>query len=106
MATPLFVRMTGAIGLLALGGVIVGLSSFLSVDPTAWAGLSGRVPAVSVDREFKGDRLPISSRFNDALLNKQLRLRSSPPEIPVGCDASFSPISAPRLAYIYGRCST
>jgi hypothetical protein len=25
-------------------------------------------------------------------------------EVPVGCDPSFSPVTSPRLAYIYGRC--
>jgi hypothetical protein len=29
---------------------------------------------------------------------------SVPHEVPVGCDPSFSPVTSPRLAYIYGRC--
>jgi hypothetical protein len=106
MAKQLFVRMAGALGLLLLACVIVGLASFLSVDPAAWAALSGRIPAFSVDREFKGDRLPMLSPANAALLNNEVRSRSVPQEIPVGCDAAFSPISAPRLAFIYGRCAT
>jgi hypothetical protein len=106
MAKLLLVRMTGALGLLMLAFVIVGLTSFLSVDPTAWAALSSRGPGFSVNHEFKGDRLPTSSAINAALLKKEMRVRGAPREIPVGCDAAFSPISAPRLSYIYGRCAT
>jgi hypothetical protein len=38
--------------------------------------------------------------------------KSEPPrsqgskEIPDGCDPSFSPITAPQLAHVYGRCTT
>jgi len=106
MARPFFVRVTGALGLLTLACAFVGVMPFLSEDQTSGAALPDRAPAFSVNREFKGDRLPISTGFNTALLNKELRLRASPREIPVGCDAAFSPISAPRLAYIYGRCAT
>jgi hypothetical protein len=29
-----------------------------------------------------------------------------PDQIPVGCEGSFSPISAPQLAHVFGRCMT
>lgn len=95
MVKLLFARIAGAVGLLSLALFFVGLIPFLSVDPTAGAGLPGRTPAFTVNHEFKGDRLPV---------NLESREVKHPQEIPVGCEASFSPISAPRLAYIYGRC--
>jgi hypothetical protein len=98
MAKLLFVRIAGAVGLFSLGLFFVGLIPFLSADPTAGAGLSGRTPAFSVNHQFKGDRLPVNIAVRD------LKTPDHPREIPIGCDASFSPISAPRLAYIYGRC--
>jgi len=96
MAKLLFVRIAGGVGLVSLALFFVGLIPFLSADPTAGAGLSGRTPAFTVNHEFKGDRLPV-----DVIVSRDATRRQ---EIPVGCEASFSPISAPRLAYIYGRC--
>jgi hypothetical protein len=107
MAKQLLVRMTGALGLVSLAVVIVGLIPFLGADPSSGAALIGRTPTFSVNREFKGDRLPLPSNVNTALLRDAFRAHSQTPEtIPDGCDPSFSPISAPRLAYVYGRCTT
>jgi hypothetical protein len=100
MASLLFVRIAGGLGAVSLALFFVGLIPFLSANPTAGAGLTGRTPAFSVNHEFKGDRLPL----NSAILRAAQRMTGHPREIPVGCDPSFSPISAPALAYIYGRC--
>ncbi len=103
MSRHLFVRTAGGLGIVALALLFVGLIPFISVDPSAGAGLIHRIPAFSVNREFKGDRLPIApvSAASRRAVQQQHR-----EEIPVGCDASFSPISAPKLAYVYGRCMT
>jgi hypothetical protein len=101
MAKLLFVRIAGGAGIVSLAFLFVGLIPFLSADPSASAVLAGRTSSFSVNHEFKGDRLPVSE-FNWTAL----RAQRYPQEIPVGCDPSFSPISAPRLAYIYGRCTT
>ena len=108
MAKQLFIRMTGALGLISLALVFVGLIPFFSADPSSGAALISRTPTFSVNREFKGDRLPIPSDVDSALLRDAFRSHGSrsPEAIPDGCDAAFSPISAPRLAYIYGRCTT
>jgi hypothetical protein len=103
MAKLLFARIAGGLGLISLALFCVGLTPFLGADPTAGAGLTGRASSYTVNREFKGDRLPVS---NVDLIAKDVRRLQHPGEIPVGCDPSFSPISAPRLAYIYGRCTT
>ena len=93
----LFMRIASASGLTALALVFVGLTPFLG-DPTAGAGPAARTWPFSVNREFKGDRLP----------RRDLGVRQSekPDKIPIGCESSFSPISAPRLAHVYGRCMT
>jgi hypothetical protein len=102
MARQLFVRIAGVLGATSLALFFVGLIPFLGVGPTAGAGLSAGPPAFTVNREFKGDRLPLPSQINSAVS----RNMPVPQAVPVGCDPAFSPISAPRLAYVYGRCVT
>jgi len=109
MLKLLFVRLAGALGATTLAVFFVGLIPFLSADPTAGAGLKGGPPSVSVNRAFKGDRLPFAAQINSAVSRGGAVSQPSSPiprEIPDGCDAAFSPIAAPRLAYIYGRCAT
>jgi hypothetical protein len=103
----LCVRIGGALGVTALALCFLGLIPFLSAGPTAGAGYMPSAPGFTVNREFKGDRLPIHAAFNSSAwqteFGPQVRART-PHEIPFGCDPSFSPISSPRLAYVYGRC--
>jgi hypothetical protein len=104
MTKPLFVRFTGAFGVTSLALFFVGLIPFLSAEPTVGAGFT---PAFSVNREYKGDRLPLPSDINSAVSRNDIRSQrrlQMPAEIPVGCDLAFSPVSAPRMAYFYGRC--
>jgi hypothetical protein len=108
MTRVFFVRFAGALGVAALAICFVGFIPFLSVEPTAGAGLS-RTPAVVVDRTFKGDRLPMPSEINQAVSRGEPDPQQNsrmPEEIPVGCDTAFSPVASPRLAYYYGRCAT
>jgi hypothetical protein len=104
MAKVLFARIAGALGVASLAIFFLGLIPFLSADPSAGAGLIAK-PAFSVNRELKGDRLPTPSETNRAVSRNELRPRTVR-EIPVGCDPSFSPVTAPQLAYIFGRCTT
>lgn len=109
MTGVLFARCAGGLGVTALGLLFVGLIPFLSADPTAGAGLSGRTPTVVVDRTFKGDRLPSPSDINKAVSRggsdaEQHSLM--PRDVPDGCETAFSPIASPRLAHYYGRCAT
>ena len=103
----LLMRITSALGLTALALFFLGFLPLLG-DPSAGAGVAAkRTPLFSVNREFKGDRLPISN-VSPAVSRSGSRVQQSekPDKIPVGCEASFSPISAPQLAHIYGRCMT
>jgi hypothetical protein len=102
----IFVRAASAAGMTMLGVFFLGLVPFFGVEPTAGAGFA-RTPAFSVNREFKGDRLPVTAEIQSAIPSSDVRSQArsqSSQQIPFGCDASFSPISAPHLAHIYGRC--
>jgi hypothetical protein len=109
MTNQLFVRVAGALGVTALAVFFLSLIPFLDADLTAGAGVSHTFP-VSVDRTLKGDRLPLPSEINSAVSRNEPKSSSlkervtAPQEIPFACDASFSPISAPHLALVYGRC--
>jgi hypothetical protein len=84
-----------------LSGLLV--ASFVTVPSFPSAGLQVFVPAVSVDRTLKGDRLPLEPLAEkDVAPSASQTLRD---KIPVGCDRAFSPISAPRLANVFRRCA-
>jgi|HubBroStandDraft_5_1064220.scaffolds.fasta_scaffold177241_1 hypothetical protein len=102
------VRVASAAGILFLAFLIVGLVPILSPDPSAGAKGADTTPPLSEIRALKGDRLPLASNAgNAAAAREALRLQQgSRTQIPVGCDAAFSPISAPQLAGIYRRCTT
>jgi hypothetical protein len=109
MAKLLFVRIAGALGITSLALFFLGLNPFLSAEPTSGAGLLGRTATYTVNREFKGDRLPLPSDINSAVSRNEFRSQRRPQasgEIPVGCDPAFSPVSSPSMAYYYGRCAT
>ena len=102
----LFIRIAGALGVTALALLFVGLIPFFA-DPTVGAGIADKAPGFSINRQFKGDRLPVSGAPNVARRGLSTQDQSSKPQkIPVGCEGAFSPISSPRLAHIVGRCMT
>lgn len=103
MSRQTCVRIASGLGVVSLAVFFVGLLPFLSADPTAGAGLVRRTPGFSVNREFKSDRLPVAAV--SATPRRPIQQQHSE-KIPVGCDASFSSISAPGLSHIYGRCMT
>ena len=102
----LFTRIAGALGITALALLFVGLIPFFA-DPTVSAGIAAKAPSFSVNRQFKGDRLPVFGAPSVARRGLSTQEQSAKPQrIPVGCEGSFSPISSPRLAHIVGRCMT
>jgi hypothetical protein len=101
----LFVRIAGALGITALALFFVALIPFFA-DPTVGAGIAAKAPSFSVNRQFKGDRLPVSGPSVARRGLSTQEQSSKPPMIPVGCEGSFSPISSPRLAHVLGRCMT
>ena len=106
MARTLLIRMASAVALLSLSFLLITLIPFFAAD---WSGANGvgRTPAVLVNRAFKGDRLPGPSDINSAISRGDPPQQAKPPRrVPVGCDSAFSPISAPELAHVFGRCTT
>ena len=88
------------------------IASFISF-PSFPSTTSFTVAPTSVDRAFKSDRLPLvaptsvpgapfetTSTSQTTLTRQALREK-----VPLGCDSAFSPISSPRLANIFGRCT-
>jgi hypothetical protein len=65
-------------------------------------------PATVVNRALKGDRLPTVHRTAWPLERRwpasPAKSSQSPGKIPVGCEAAFSPISAPQLGGVFRRC--
>jgi hypothetical protein len=96
-------------------GLAVVVVSFISFPSLPSASLFSLVSPISVDRALKGDRLPLTVRVDKAQMPTQTvvptqsmmptQSAQSRTPIPVGCDRAFSPISAPRLANVFGRCS-
>jgi hypothetical protein len=102
----LLVRMASAVGLIALSLFLVGLIPFLSAGPSVGASFPAKAPATSVNREFKGDRLPLPSGGNSAFSKNDAQRLQDAKQIPDGCDPAFSLITTPRLSNVYGRCTT
>jgi hypothetical protein len=103
----LMIRIAGAFAATALAVFFLGFLPLLG-EPSAGAGVAAkRPPSFSVNRELKGDRLPIS-KITPAASGSGSNVEQSdtPDQIPVGCEGSFSPISAPQFAHVFGRCMT
>jgi hypothetical protein len=97
-----WVRVTGV--LLALV-----VASFISF-PSFPNGIFVLGSPLSVNRAFKGDRLP---SISPAIFPHELGSPLVPnlpgqmhrKKVPLGCDASFSSVSSPQLAHVFGRCT-
>ena len=102
MRVPLFVRFASV----ALASFVAGFVAFPSLPNSAPLWLTKSSP-MSVDRTLKGDRLPLIAPISKSNSNSnELGLPAvSRAKIPVGCEAAFSPISAPQLANIFRRCT-
>jgi hypothetical protein len=70
----------------------------LGLAASIWPRADESVAVQSVNRLHKGDRLPIPS----ISVGKQLAPRQSP-EVPVGCEAVFSPLSASTKTNFNGQ---
>ena len=106
MSRQLYVRIVSAFGFAALAALFVVIDPFLS----AGAGLSNQTPAVSVNRNLKGDRLPLRPTVVDVPDTRAGMRQDVAPraQIPFACDAAVSlirsPKAAPPSAAVYRRC--
>jgi hypothetical protein len=103
MARLLVLRILGAVALCSLALILVGLAPLPGAAP-AGAGVISRTPTITVNRFRKGDRLPLLPSETLRRDGASQRLESRQ-RVPVGCDPAFSPVSAPSLSMVYGRCT-
>jgi hypothetical protein len=59
----------------------------------------------TVDRTFKGDRLPMPVGANKMEEAPASPTRQTREKVPLGCGGAFSPISSPLLAQVFRRCA-
>lgn len=111
-----FLRIVVAFALVSIAFFFASLDPFLYAAPIGSPAVNNRTPAVSVNRDRKGDRLPVlnnSDRSNRTGANgatlwdlsgqDSSQMRG---QMPIGCDPAFSPVSSPALATVFGRCMT
>jgi hypothetical protein len=79
-------------------------ATFISFPSFPSAGLFTLNPT-TVDRSFKGDRLPLPVGLNKIEETPASPTRQTREKVPLGCDGAFSPISSPLLAHVFRRCT-
>jgi hypothetical protein len=98
-----YLRIASALVACSVAFLLVSFDPYLSAAPIA-PDASDNTPAVSVNRLRKGDRLPLydsGTALRDFRGPEGLQSRKG---VPFGCDRAFSPVSAPSLSAVYGRC--
>jgi len=79
--------------------------SFISFPSFPGAGLF-TVNSPTVDRTFKGDRLPLTAPTGSPNSGAPASpRRQSREKVLPGCDGAFSPIATPLLANVLRRCT-
>ena len=111
-----YLRIVGAGALVSLAFLFGSLDPFLRAAPVTASAVSDRTSPVSVNRDPKGDRLPLfKSSANSGPAGtghviwwdlRGLNGSQAHRQVPVGCDPAFSPVASPSLAVVYGRCMT
>jgi hypothetical protein len=100
-------------------------ASFISLASAPGTGLFTANPPL-LDRSFKSDRLPLTAPADspkigskiepeielktERKIESKIRAPAAPTQqsrekMPVGCDGAFSPISSPRQANVFRRCT-
>ena len=97
MGRILFVRILAVVSGLLVASVI----AFPTFPSTGFLSFT---PSDAVDRTLKGDRLPLPAPTDKTEMPVQ-SAPSSREKIPVGCDRAFSPVSSPRVANVFQRCT-
>ena len=96
------IRFKHVVAALLTSCFIAGIITALTSPVTA----SNAVPAVSVNRILKGDRLPVApvtkaKQHDSAPAEKAVRKPAM-----VGCEPAFSPFAEPTRAHIISHCLT
>jgi hypothetical protein len=102
MARLVSFRLMGAAALCSAAFVLAGAAPYLHAAPIT-PGLTNPEPSMTVNDFRRGDRLPLfrprAVREERPSIGSQTQGR-----VPLGCDSSFSPVTSPELATLYGRC--
>lgn len=104
LVSPVSFRVVSAVALCSAAFVLASAAPYLYAAP-AVPELSNPEPAMTVNHFRKGDRLPL---FHRRAVRQETPVgpagSQSPGRVPIGCDSSFSPVTSPELARLYGRC--
>ena len=102
MARLVSFRLIGAAALCSAAFVLAGAAPHLYAAPII-PGLTNPEPSMTVNDFRKGDRLPL---FHPRSVRQEVPPIGSQTQgkVPLGCDSSFSPVTSPQLATLYGRC--
>jgi hypothetical protein len=112
MARLWCLRVASVFAAMALAFILVSLDPYFGAAQVA-PGAGHAAPAFSVNRALKGDRLPLFHPLVDQRSDPPAAARRDLPgpdglqtqrKVPLGCDPAFSPVSAPSLSTLYGRC--
>lgn len=103
MARLWYLPLSSGLAAFALAFSFLSVQTFLSAAPIQ-SGIGATTPIFTVNHFRKGDRLPLyrpESAAPDQRLPDGLQTQK---KVPLGCDRSFSPVSSPAMAKVYGRC--
>jgi hypothetical protein len=107
----LYPRVVSALAIVALAVFLVGLDPLLGAVPGGGPAATERTPPVMVNRDRKGDQLPLVHPGPDSLKSPGAWRQMPMPNglqtrerAPIGCDPAFSPVSSPAPVVVYGRC--
>jgi hypothetical protein len=103
MARLFSLRVLGTVALCSAAFAVASAAPYLHAAP-AGSGLSDSEPSMTVNHFRKGDRLPL---FHPRAVRQDVPAAAGSQtqgKVPLGCDSSFSPVTSPSLATLYGRC--
>jgi len=111
MVRSFVIRTAGVLGIIALALLLVGFVPFLGADRTAGAGIGASGSAVSVNRDGKAERQPVTAPTKIYVPDWNAEFGALPQtqpapraQMPLGCDPAFSPITSPVRYNVFGRC--
>jgi hypothetical protein len=111
MVRSFVVRSVGALGIVALALLLVGMVPFMGADRTAGAGIGSSGSVVLVNRDIKSERMPVAAPTRAYVPDWNAEFSALPQtqpapraQMPLGCDPAFSPITSPIRYNVFGRC--
>ena len=94
------VRLKGLAAAIVLSGLIAGAICALTSPVNSAAGVT-----ISVNRDAKGDRLPVAPIVRPTRSNPNSNEKPASKKNLVGCEPAFSPFAHPAHAQIFTHCA-